>query len=261
MRNCRWCRSRIDTFGPMIFVNPDRMAPPLSQLVGDLAKVVTEQAGVDLSRLKWARRDVYDLAANWKIAVENFNECYHCPVAHPKFSTVIDTDDYRIDTGHEFFSTYYGPFLGEQHGGVTYAALWPNAMLSFSSNPPSMMMLCAEPIDADHTREFVDYYFADCDERAGAARLRRVQRPGSTRGHPAVRIGPSRDALARHRQRPADALARTRRAALPEPRLSISQQSRERLTLVRLARNAIIVRCEVMQYENRHGSKKDREIE
>ncbi|MDE3157909.1 MAG: hypothetical protein KGM92_03980 [Acidobacteriota bacterium] len=27
------------------------------------------------------------MPANWKIVIENFNECYRCPVAHPKFST------------------------------------------------------------------------------------------------------------------------------------------------------------------------------
>ena len=71
------------------------------------------------------RRDSYELAANWKIVVENFNECYHCPIAHPKFSELIDTDKYRVDTDHEFFSTYYGPLLSSRAPGVTYATLWP----------------------------------------------------------------------------------------------------------------------------------------
>ena len=30
--------------------------------------------------------------ANWKVAIENYLECYHCPVAHPGFSKVMDVD-------------------------------------------------------------------------------------------------------------------------------------------------------------------------
>jgi choline monooxygenase len=35
---------------------------------------------------------------NWKVALENYLECYHCPVAHPGFSKVIDVDpdSYRL---------------------------------------------------------------------------------------------------------------------------------------------------------------------
>ena len=29
---------------------------------------------------------------NWKVALENYLECYHCAVAHPGFSKVIDVD-------------------------------------------------------------------------------------------------------------------------------------------------------------------------
>jgi phenylpropionate dioxygenase-like ring-hydroxylating dioxygenase large terminal subunit len=28
----------------------------------------------------------YELEANWKIAAENFLECYHCAVAHPSLA-------------------------------------------------------------------------------------------------------------------------------------------------------------------------------
>ena len=40
-----------------------------------------------------------------------------------KFSQVIDTDAYRTDTDHEYFSTYYGPVLNAPGRGVTYATL------------------------------------------------------------------------------------------------------------------------------------------
>ncbi len=35
---------------------------------------------------KVAHRQTYTVAANWKLAMENYHECYHCAVAHPEFS-------------------------------------------------------------------------------------------------------------------------------------------------------------------------------
>jgi Rieske 2Fe-2S family protein len=35
---------------------------------------------------KLAHRETYDIAANWKLAVENYVECYHCAPAHPEYA-------------------------------------------------------------------------------------------------------------------------------------------------------------------------------
>lgn len=35
------------------------------------------------------RRIVYDVAANWKLVVENFMECYHCAAIHPELTAVL----------------------------------------------------------------------------------------------------------------------------------------------------------------------------
>jgi phenylpropionate dioxygenase-like ring-hydroxylating dioxygenase large terminal subunit len=35
---------------------------------------------------KIAARKTYAVAANWKLVMENYHECYHCAVAHPEFS-------------------------------------------------------------------------------------------------------------------------------------------------------------------------------
>ena len=77
---------RIDTWGPFIFVNPDRDAPPLYEVLGDLPDLVAE-TGLKLDDIRLRRRDTYDMAANWKVVVDNYLECYHCPTAHPGFRT------------------------------------------------------------------------------------------------------------------------------------------------------------------------------
>jgi Rieske 2Fe-2S family protein len=39
-----------------------------------------------LADAKVAHRQTYPIAANWKLAVENYCECYHCAPAHPEYS-------------------------------------------------------------------------------------------------------------------------------------------------------------------------------
>ncbi|MEP7059715.1 MAG: aromatic ring-hydroxylating dioxygenase subunit alpha [Actinomycetota bacterium] len=42
-----------------------------------------------LADLRIAHRIVYDIAANWKILVENYSECLHCPGVHPELVRLI----------------------------------------------------------------------------------------------------------------------------------------------------------------------------
>src|SRR5919197_2088919 len=37
-------------------------------------------------RAKVAHRELYTIDANWKLAVENYLECYHCAPAHPDYA-------------------------------------------------------------------------------------------------------------------------------------------------------------------------------
>ena len=50
--------------------------------------------------LTWRRSHL--VHANWKVAVENYNECYHCPNVHKTFTAgVVTPGSYRI-TGRGF---------------------------------------------------------------------------------------------------------------------------------------------------------------
>lgn len=48
-------------------------------------------------RTKIAHTKVYEIEANWKIAMENFAECYHCAVGHPELTKVINVFGYYGD--------------------------------------------------------------------------------------------------------------------------------------------------------------------
>lgn len=99
---------QVDSWGPFLFVNPDREAAPLADTLGELPEIVAS-SGIDLDSLAFHARLDYELEANWKIAVENFLECYHCPVAHPGFSGVVDVDPdaYTLEA-HETFASQFG---------------------------------------------------------------------------------------------------------------------------------------------------------
>ncbi|CCG04401.1 aromatic ring-hydroxylating oxygenase subunit alpha [Blastococcus saxobsidens] len=69
-------------------------APPSFE--GDVVGAVTERLGdpaaiegYDVGRLALGRRIRYDVAANWKLVVENFMECYHCATIHPELTDVL----------------------------------------------------------------------------------------------------------------------------------------------------------------------------
>ncbi len=38
------------------------------------------------AKAKVAHRNLYSIKANWKLAIENYMECYHCKPAHPEYS-------------------------------------------------------------------------------------------------------------------------------------------------------------------------------
>src|SRR5262249_53305632 len=48
-----------------------------------LADLPERFAAWNMSALRLGRRIVYDVKANWKLIVLNYNECLHCPTLHP----------------------------------------------------------------------------------------------------------------------------------------------------------------------------------
>jgi len=58
----------------------DGTRPPLAEQLADLPK---RFAAYRMGDLRLVRRIVYDVKANWKLIVLNYNECLHCPNLHP----------------------------------------------------------------------------------------------------------------------------------------------------------------------------------
>ncbi|HXW77212.1 MAG TPA: aromatic ring-hydroxylating dioxygenase subunit alpha, partial [Candidatus Eremiobacteraceae bacterium] len=58
-------------------------------LIEQLGVVPDRLARYPLDALRSARRIVYRVAANWKVLLENYNECYHCGPVHPELCTIV----------------------------------------------------------------------------------------------------------------------------------------------------------------------------
>lgn len=75
------------TWGGFVFVNLDaRKARPIAETLGGLPERF-ERYGFDGLRI--GKRVVVDVHANWKLLVENFSECFHCPPVHPELCRIV----------------------------------------------------------------------------------------------------------------------------------------------------------------------------
>jgi Rieske 2Fe-2S family protein len=72
-----------------IFVNSSDAGPDLRNHVGSLDDLL-RQYGV--AGLVAGATQEYEVEANWKLVVENYHECYHCPSIHPELCMVTPTE-------------------------------------------------------------------------------------------------------------------------------------------------------------------------
>jgi phenylpropionate dioxygenase-like ring-hydroxylating dioxygenase large terminal subunit len=166
---------QVGIWGPFVFANPDPEAAPLSETLCDLPDRV-RAAGIDVDALEFRLRSEFSVEANWKIVCENFLECYHCAVAHPGFSGLVDVapDSYRLEVG-ETFSSQRGPLRENgrraydsdgEVGHSQFHFIWPSTGINIFPGKPNLSigpMLPAGPLRTDR---FLDYFFASGTDQA-----------------------------------------------------------------------------------------------
>ena len=90
---------KVEVFCGFIFVNLNPEAVPMAEMYPNVEAGIREMAP-DIDKLVYTHHHTKHLKANWKVAVENYNECYHCPGVHATFSQgVVDPKSYRIAPG------------------------------------------------------------------------------------------------------------------------------------------------------------------
>jgi phenylpropionate dioxygenase-like ring-hydroxylating dioxygenase large terminal subunit len=145
---------RLERWGPLLFVNADRDAEPLAETLGSLPELVP------LEGLEFRLRDEYVLDANWKIAGENFLECYHCPVAHKGFTSAFEVspDAYRLEPTGEYVLSQFAPSRTDGEGQFHF--VWPNLKVNVYPGPGNLSIGPLLPVGTERSRGFLDYFFA-----------------------------------------------------------------------------------------------------
>ncbi len=161
----------------VVFVNVSGTAPPFEEYAAEAITRWSEFADQPLYHAGTDSSFDFDLACNWKLAVENFCESYHLPWVHPGLNSYSRLEDhYHIEAPGKFAgqgTRVYRPLLGEAgkpfpdfkdlsekwSAGAEYIALFPNVL--FGVHRDHAFALVLEPLAVDRTREHVEIYYAD----------------------------------------------------------------------------------------------------
>ncbi len=162
---------RTAVWADVVFVNLSGDAPPF----GDYIAPVAERWGdFDLSLIRHGGPDSslsFDIACNWKLAVENYCEAYHLPWVHPGLNSYSRLEDhYHIEQPGRFSgqgTTVYRPMLFEDgrgfpefpglsekwNEGAEYIALYPNVLLG--AHKDHTFAIVIEPVSHEKCIEHV----------------------------------------------------------------------------------------------------------
>jgi len=176
----------IQIWGGFLFVNlsPDQAATNERALVSQLGPAPEKFKRYPLGDLRTAKTISYEVAANWKVLMENYNECYHCGPVHPELCEIVP--DFRRAGGSNLdwergiphrpgaytFSASgaspRSPFPGlneDEKVRHTAELIYPNLLLSLSCDHVAAFLLW--PHGPDRTRVECRFLFHP-DEMARA---------------------------------------------------------------------------------------------
>jgi phenylpropionate dioxygenase-like ring-hydroxylating dioxygenase large terminal subunit len=160
----------VDTWGPFVFANPDPEAAPLTDSLGRIPEYLAD-GGIDVDSLRFRERAEWTSETNWKVGIENYLECYHCPVAHPSFSKLIDVDpDEYLLSSEGLVSSQFGPLRDGEPGfdyprgevrRAQYHLLWPSLTVNVDPGPPNLSLDTWIPVAPHAVRGVTDYFFGE----------------------------------------------------------------------------------------------------
>ena len=153
---------RLGTAGPLIFACLDPDSPPLAEWLGELPAALA-QAGAGAWTLGYEL--VYELAANWKLFVENANDGYHVQFVHDLLTDALVNDPSVTHTTLEPHSAYtwaqinpnyVPPDRDPKDAKIRFGSIFPNLIPVLS--PSDLTYIRVDPIAHDRLRLFVRSY-------------------------------------------------------------------------------------------------------
>ena len=167
----------VEEYAGFVFVNLADEPRPLMEALTDGAETITAFERFRMQDLRIGVRLVYEVEANWKIVVENYNECLHCPSIHPELVQVVPLfrfgevwDEEARDDGNRMMDgatsfTISGrselpplPGLAPEDASMYYGSYeFPNLMLNL--HPDCVMYYIGYPKGPSHTQVVSEYLF------------------------------------------------------------------------------------------------------
>ena len=164
-----------DVWDGHIFLHCGASRQPLAAQISGLSG---KFAAWRMEELRFGRRITYDVKANWKLIVSNYNECLHCPFIHPALNRLTDylgadneppahgyiggsmgfRDGAETMTADGIRRRDYLPGLdAAQRRMVCYYAIFPNLLLSL--HPDYMLTHTLWPQSVDRTVIICEWHF------------------------------------------------------------------------------------------------------
>src|SRR5262245_28511021 len=165
---------QLDTWGGFVFLN--LAAEPAGPVIEQIADPARRLVRYPLEDLRRGAQLVYDVRANWKVLMENYNECYHCGPVHPELCALVPAFREQGGAGLEWndgIPHRPGAWTFTASGSSTRAAFpglsetekthhkgevcYPNLLLSLAAEHVAAFVLW--PLAPDHTRIACDFLF------------------------------------------------------------------------------------------------------
>jgi glycine betaine catabolism A len=158
-----------------VFINLSEHPPPLASQLAELPEKFRPWR---MAQLRMVERRTYSLRANWKLVVQNYSECLHCPIAHPLLQ---QQSHYMSGDNEPPRPTYLGGRMDLREGVATlsmdgttsrsclaglspedrrrvyYYAILPNLLLNL--HPDYMLTFTLWPRAADRTEIECEWHF------------------------------------------------------------------------------------------------------
>ena len=168
----------VDTWGGFFFLKlSSQDASAEKHSVGSqLGPAVQRTERYPLAELRTGRSITYDVTANWKLIMENYNECYHCGGVHPELCEIVP--DFKQGGGsnlswEEGIPHREGAYTFTRTGTTNRASFpglseeekvrhkgelcFPNLMLSLACDHVAAFLLW--PLAPNHTRVVCSFLF------------------------------------------------------------------------------------------------------
>jgi Rieske 2Fe-2S family protein len=159
-----------------LHLTPAELSGNTDGLRQELGEIISRVQRYPLADLRIASTLTYEVQANWKAILENYNECYHCGGVHPELCEVVPAFrqqggaqlDWERGIPHKQGATTFtfdgttsrSPFPGlnddekVRHKGEL---IYPNFMLSLAADHVAAFLLW--PISAQETRVTCHFLF------------------------------------------------------------------------------------------------------